>query len=157
MPSAEAAASTALIGSERRLDDPRRLGGTVGAGVGLPHLVRRGPDGRVLEYPSDGVQEPGGSHPLRRDGDRVAALLAHAHVPGLLGLKSHADERDAGGARRLDRALPAVDDGGVDEAAEAVRRVLTDPAIRTAAGEVQRAYADEDGAAATARIIQAAL
>ncbi len=40
---------------------------------------------------------------------------------------------------------------------DAVRRVLSDPAIRAAADEVQVAYADADGAAATARIIESAL
>ena len=46
---------------------------------------------------------------------------------------------------------------GSPEFLDAVRRVLADPAIRAAADEVQRAYAGEDGAAATARIIEAAL
>lgn len=41
--------------------------------------------------------------------------------------------------------------------AGAVRRVLTDPAVRRAADEVRDAYAHEDGAAATARIIEATL
>ncbi|MGA7147115.1 MAG: nucleotide disphospho-sugar-binding domain-containing protein [Microbacterium sp.] len=41
------------------------------------------------------------------------------------------------------------------EFVKAVQRVLTDPAIRTAAAEVCEAYALEDGAAVTARIIGA--
>lgn len=39
----------------------------------------------------------------------------------------------------------------------AVRRVLDDPAIRSAADEVRRAYAHEDGAGAAARIIRDAI
>jgi UDP:flavonoid glycosyltransferase YjiC (YdhE family) len=40
---------------------------------------------------------------------------------------------------------------------DAVRRVLSDPAIRAAADEVQRAYAGADGATASARIIESRL
>ena len=40
---------------------------------------------------------------------------------------------------------------------DAVGRVLSDPAIRTAAAEVRLAYAGADGAAEAARIIQSAL
>lgn len=40
---------------------------------------------------------------------------------------------------------------------DAVRRVLDDPAIRTAADEVKVAYEGADGAAATARLIEAAI
>ncbi|MGC5223625.1 glycosyltransferase [Micromonospora sp. DT81.3] len=39
----------------------------------------------------------------------------------------------------------------------AVRRVLTEPGIRAAAAEVRDAYAQEDGAAAAARLIEAAI
>ncbi len=39
----------------------------------------------------------------------------------------------------------------------AVERVLSDPAMRDAAARVQREFADEDGAAASARIIEAAV
>ena len=46
---------------------------------------------------------------------------------------------------------------GSPEFLDAVRRVLSDPAIRAAADEVQRAYAGDDGAAAAARIIESAL
>jgi UDP:flavonoid glycosyltransferase YjiC (YdhE family) len=46
---------------------------------------------------------------------------------------------------------------GSPEFLDAVRRVLADPAIRTAAEEVRRAYAGADGAAEAARIIQSAL
>jgi UDP:flavonoid glycosyltransferase YjiC (YdhE family) len=46
---------------------------------------------------------------------------------------------------------------GSPEFLDAVRRVLADPAIRAAADDVQRAYSGEDGASATARIIEAAL
>ncbi|SFR70559.1 UDP:flavonoid glycosyltransferase YjiC, YdhE family [Agromyces sp. CF514] len=45
---------------------------------------------------------------------------------------------------------------GRPEFLDAVRRVLADPAMRAAAVRVQRAFADEDGAAASARIIEAA-
>ncbi len=41
------------------------------------------------------------------------------------------------------------------EFVEAVQRVVTDPAIRTAATEVRYAYALEDGAVVTARLIEA--
>jgi UDP:flavonoid glycosyltransferase YjiC (YdhE family) len=41
------------------------------------------------------------------------------------------------------------------EFVEAVQRVLTEPAFRTAAAEVREAYALEDGAAMTARLIEA--
>ncbi|NYE18424.1 hypothetical protein [Microbacterium immunditiarum] len=43
------------------------------------------------------------------------------------------------------------------EFVEAVRRVLTDPAIRKAADEVREAYAHEDGAARTARLVEASV
>ena len=46
---------------------------------------------------------------------------------------------------------------GSPEFLDAVRRVLSDPGIRAVARDVQRAYADADGAAASARIIEAAL
>lgn len=46
---------------------------------------------------------------------------------------------------------------GSPEFLEAVRRVLTDPGIRAAAAQVQQAYAGADGAAASARIIEAGL
>jgi len=46
---------------------------------------------------------------------------------------------------------------GSPEFLDAVRRTLTDPAIRSAAGEVRQAYAGADGAAEVARIIEAAL
>lgn len=46
---------------------------------------------------------------------------------------------------------------GSREFIDAVERVLTDPRIRATASEVQRAYADADGAAACAGIIEAAL
>lgn len=46
---------------------------------------------------------------------------------------------------------------GSPEFVDAVRRVLSDPAIRAVANEVREAYADADGAAASARIIDAAL
>ncbi len=49
-------------------------------------------------------------------------------------------------------SLPPKKAGSPDFVA-AVKRVLTDPGIRTAAGEVQRAYATEDGARVVARII----
>ncbi|MEU1970974.1 nucleotide disphospho-sugar-binding domain-containing protein [Microbacterium sp. NPDC019599] len=41
--------------------------------------------------------------------------------------------------------------------ADAVRRLLAEDSFREAAGRVQRAYAQEDGAAASARIIEAAV
>ncbi|MEV4689253.1 glycosyltransferase [Microbacterium sp. LWH3-1.2] len=41
--------------------------------------------------------------------------------------------------------------------ADAVRRLLTDDGMRTAAERVRAAYADEDGAAASAHVIQARL
>ncbi|MFF2495501.1 glycosyltransferase [Agromyces sp. NPDC058064] len=46
---------------------------------------------------------------------------------------------------------------GRPEFVAAVRRVLDDPAIRTAADEVRRAYEGADGAAASARLIEAAV
>jgi len=46
---------------------------------------------------------------------------------------------------------------GSPEFLDAVRRVLSDPGIRSVAQDVQRAYADEDGAAASARLIEASL
>jgi UDP:flavonoid glycosyltransferase YjiC (YdhE family) len=46
---------------------------------------------------------------------------------------------------------------GSPEFLDAVRRVLTDPAIRAAADEVRDAYVGADGAAASARIIDARL
>ncbi|MDQ7877141.1 hypothetical protein Q9R08_04045 [Microbacterium sp. QXD-8] len=46
---------------------------------------------------------------------------------------------------------------GSPEFLDAVRRVLSDPGIHAVARDVQRAYADEDGAVASARIIEAAL
>lgn len=46
---------------------------------------------------------------------------------------------------------------GTPALADAVRRVLSDASVRAAAERVRAAYADEDGAAATARIIEAAI
>lgn len=46
---------------------------------------------------------------------------------------------------------------GTPALAEAVRRLLADASMRTAAERVRVAYADEDGAAATARIVEAAI
>jgi UDP:flavonoid glycosyltransferase YjiC (YdhE family) len=46
---------------------------------------------------------------------------------------------------------------GSPEFLDAVRRVLSDPGIRGVAQDVRRAYADADGAAASARIIEASL
>lgn len=46
---------------------------------------------------------------------------------------------------------------GSPEFLGAVRRILSDPAVRRAADEVQLAYAGADGAAETARIIESAL
>ncbi|MDZ8275224.1 hypothetical protein R2Q81_04580 [Microbacterium aquimaris] len=48
-------------------------------------------------------------------------------------------------------------DAGTPAFLDAVRRVLTDPGIRHAADEVREAYEGADGAAATARLIEAAL
>lgn len=44
---------------------------------------------------------------------------------------------------------------GRPEFLDAVRRVLSDPGMRAAAADVQRAYAGEDGAAASARVVEA--
>ena len=65
-------------------------------------------------------------HRSRRHRDRVATALAHAHVPGLLGLQTHPDERDPGGAGGLHGPLPAVQDSAVDETSEQVRRQQVD-------------------------------
>lgn len=46
---------------------------------------------------------------------------------------------------------------GSPEFVAAVRRILADPGIRAAASDVQRAYVGADGAAASARIIEAGL
>lgn len=46
---------------------------------------------------------------------------------------------------------------GTPALADAVRRLLSDDAMRAAAERVRAAYADEDGAAASARIIEAAI
>ncbi|MDZ8200828.1 hypothetical protein RZO50_04855 [Microbacterium sp. SSW1-59] len=48
-------------------------------------------------------------------------------------------------------------DAGAPGFLDAVRRVLTDPGIRQAADEVREAYEGADGAAATARLIEATL
>jgi UDP:flavonoid glycosyltransferase YjiC (YdhE family) len=53
-------------------------------------------------------------------------------------------------------SIPPKRAGGEDLIA-AVRRLLDDPTIRRAADEVKESYAQEDGAAATARIIEANL
>lgn len=70
------------------------------------------------------VDDPGEhppAHLSRCQRQRVAVADAFVDVDPLLGLEADAGEGDADGAHRLDGALPAVDDGGVNEPAEAVR------------------------------------